>query len=481
MKRKILTAWLLTLLVVVLGIVPALAQQTSVNQAIAASGQAAIKNAIAKVGPAVVQVNVTATVAVNNPFFNDPFFRYFFGEPNTPQKQEERALGSGIAINYNGEKLILTNEHVIDQATTIKVTSISGHVWDASVVGKDKKLDVAVLRLKGDTSSLATAELGDSSKLELGDWVITIGNPLGLSNTVTLGIVSALHRRILKPGGVGYYENLIQTDAAINPGNSGGPLVTAAGKVVGINTVIAREAQGIAIEGINFAIAINPVKAVLGQLVKTGKVVRGWLGVSIQDLTPVMANKFGVKSTHGALVADVLADSPAQKAGLKSGDIITAVDDQPVKSAADLEEIITSKPAGKAVDLTIIRSKKQIHVEVTLGERPSEEKIYGKSGLTPSSTTAVKKFGITVGPITEAIAQRLGLQSTQGVVIIKVDPGSRADWAGLEPDDVILEIDMRPISSVDDWNAIVSKMPDNANPMFTILRDGMTRFVTLGE
>ncbi len=480
MNKKLLTAGLLTLLVVALGLVPVLAQ-TSVNQAITASGQSAIKTAIAEVGPAVVQINVTATVTVNNPFFNDPFFHYFFGIPNTPQKQQERALGSGVVINYNGKKYVLTNEHVIDQATSIKVKSTTGQVWDATVVGSDKMLDIAVLRLKGDTSSLPTATLGDSSKLQLGDWVIAIGNPIGLSNTVTLGIVSAVHRRILKPNGVGYYENMIQTDAAINPGNSGGPLVNAAGQVVGINTVIARQAEGIAIEGINFAIAINPIKAVLEQLVTTGKVERGWLGVSIQDLTPSMAQKFGVKSTLGALVADVLAGSPAEKAGVKTGDIITAVDNQQVKSAADLEQIITSEPVGKKVDLTIIRAKKTIHIEITLGARPSEAEIYGKGSTATSSAQAVKKFGITVGPVTPTVAQRLGLQSPQGVVIIKIDPGSRADWAGLQPDDVILEINLQPVNSVADWNAIVSKMSADANPMFTILRDGMTQFVTLGD
>ncbi len=445
--------------------------------AIAASGQAAIKNAIAKVGPAVVRIDVTTTVEVSNPFFNAPFFHYFFGEPNIPQKQEERAIGSGLVVNYNGEKLVLTNEHVIDSATSIKVTSTSGKVWNATVVGSDKKLDIAVLRLKGDTTDLATAELGDSDAAEIGDWVIAIGNPLGLSYTVTLGIVSALHRQISKPDGIGYYEDLIQTDAAINPGNSGGPLVNAEGKVIGINTVIARQSQGIAIEGINFAVAINPVKAVLDQLVTKGKVVRGWLGVKVQDLTPAMADKFGVAA--GALVADVIAGSPAETAGLKSGDVITAVDTKQVKSAADLVRIISSSPAGATVDLTIVRSKRTIHLQVTLQERPSEEELYGQSSPTTASTTAVKKFGITVGPVTPDVAQRLGLQSPRGVVIIKVEPGSRADWAGLEQDDVILEIDLQPIDSVDDWNKIVSKMADNANPMFTILRNGSTMFVTL--
>ena len=219
----------------------ALAGQVSTEQAITDSGQTAIKQAIAAVGPAVVRIDVTGTATSSSPFsdvFNDPFFRRFFGNPGTPKQEERRSLGSGVVISYSGESLVLTNAHVVDGARTIRVTSPDGRAWDATVVGSDAQIDVAVLRLTGDATSLPTAELGDSTTLEIGDWLIAIGNPIGLSYTVTLGIASALDRDIEKPSGVGTYQNLIQTDAAINPGNSGGPLVNAQGKVIGIAKLI---------------------------------------------------------------------------------------------------------------------------------------------------------------------------------------------------------------------------------------------------
>lgn len=495
MMSKVWIAGMLATLVLVTGLSVAwvgnqgggvaLAQEGSVQQAITDSGQAAIKEAIAKVGPAVVRIDVTGMVDVSSPFhdfFNDPFFRRFFGEPfNIPRQQERRAIGSGVVIEYAGEKLILTNAHVVDQATTVRVTSIEGRTWDAEVVGKDTKIDIAVLRLKGQTAELATVELGDSSAVEIGDWAIAIGNPLGLSYTVTLGIISALDRDIGKPTGVGRYENLIQTDAAINPGNSGGPLVNAAGQVIGINTAIARQSGGIAIEGINFAIAINAVKEVLDQLVMTGKVTRGWLGVYIQDITLAMEEKFGVKVGEGVLVSDVIAGSPAQEAGLASGDVVTKVDGEPVGSTDELQHTIMLKPIGTVIELEIVRNKEVLYLTVTLGERPSEEELYGSEVPGAVETQAVEKFGLTVGPVTASLAQRLGLHSTQGVVIMEVASGSRAYWAGLETDDVILEIDLQPVRSVDDWNTIVSEMEEDANPMFTVLRNGMTRFVTLGD
>ncbi len=459
--------------------------QEPVDQTITNSGQAAIKQAITKVGPAVVRVDVTGTVDFSSPFddfFNDPFFRRFFGEPfNIPQQRERRSLGSGLVIEYAGEKLVLTNAHVIDQATTILVTGIDSQTWDAEVVGSDTELDVAVLRLQGEVEDLPAAELGDSSTLEIGDWAIAIGNPLGLSYTVTLGIISALDRDIQKPDGIGFYRNLIQTDAAINPGNSGGPLVNATGEVIGINTAIARSSGGVAIEGINFAISINPVKEVLTQLVMTGKVTRGWLGVYIQDITPAMEEKFGVKAGEGVLVSDLIAGSPAAEAGIEAGDVITKVDDEPVGSTDELIHTISLKPVGTVVALEIIRNKEAIHTSVTLGEKPSEEELYG--GETPgvTETKALERFGLTVGPVTASLAGRLGLQSPQGVVIMEVASGSKAYWAGLLQDDVILEIDLQPVGSVDDWNAIVAEMDEEANPMFTILRDGRQRYVTLGE
>ncbi len=463
---------------------PVLAQE-SVDQAITDSGQAAIKQAITKVGPAVVRVDVTGTVDYSSPFddfFSDPFFRRFFGEPfNIPQQRERRSVGSGLVIEYAGERLVLTNAHVIDQATTIRVTGIDSQTWDAEVVGSDTELDVAVLRVQGEDGDLAVAELGDSSTLEIGDWAIAIGNPLGLSYTVTLGIISALDRDIQKPNGVGFYRNLIQTDAAINPGNSGGPLVNAAGEVIGINTVIARSSGGITIEGINFAISINPVKEILNQLVTTGKVTRGWLGVYIQDITPAMEEKFGVKAGEGVLVSDLIAGSPADEAEIEAGDVITKVNDESVGSADELIHTISLKPVGTVVNLEIIRDKEVIHTSVTLSEKPTEEELYG--GETPgvTETEALEKFGLTVGPVTASLAGRLGLHSPQGVVIMEVASGSKAYWAGLQQDDVILEIDLQPTASVDDWNAVVAEMDEEANPMLTILRDGRQRYITLGE
>jgi Do/DeqQ family serine protease len=465
------------------GGVPVLAQDQSTNQAISDSGQSAIKTAIAAASPAVVRVDVTATVDVSdqsNDIFNDPFFKRFFGEPQTPQEQQRRALGSGFVIDYAGQKLIVTNEHVIDSADTIRVTSPSGETWDATVVGSDKQLDIAVLKLDGDISNLPTVALGDSSKVEIGDWAIAIGNPVGMSYTVTMGIISAVGRDLQKPDGNGYYNNLIQTDAAINPGNSGGPLVNAQGQVVGINTLIARESSsGITVEGINFAISINQVKEVLDQLVATGKVTRAYLGVYIQDITEAMEKTFGVNADEGVLVSDTISGSPAEKAGITSGDVITKVNGEAVGSTDELISTISTKPVGSVVTLDIVRDKAPMQVQVTLAEKPSEEELATTTTPSDKQTNAVEKFGVAIGSISSATAQRLGLQSPRGVVIIDVDPGSRADWAGLQKDDVIREINRQPVQSVDDWNSMVQSMDDNAVLMFTIVRDGRTYFVSL--
>jgi serine protease Do len=478
--RKIGILGMLVLAVLISGV--AIAQQESVQEEISDSGQAAVKRAISEVGPAVVRIDVTRKYQVSTPFddfFDDPFFRRFFDYPY-PKEEESRALGSGVVIDYAGERLVLTNAHVIEQATNVKVTSVEGKILDAEVVGSDSQLDVAVLRLTGDTSGLATASLGASANVELGDWAIAIGNPLGFSYTVTLGIISALERDIAKPNGVGTYQNMIQTDAAINPGNSGGPLVNAAGEVIGLNTAIARRSSsGIAIEGINFAIAIDPVKEVLNQLVTTGKVVRGYLGVGIEDLTPSMAEKFGIEA--GVQVVEVKPGTPAEEAGIEAGDVITSVNGEPVGTTDELMHTIALTPVGTPVDLEIVRDKNPLHIEVILGERPSEEELYGQ-GQTPSEkekAAAVEKFGLTVRSVTPEVAQRLGLQSARGVVIIEVEPGSRAHWAGLKTDDVILEIDLQPVESAEDWDRIVSELEDDANPMFTIFRGGIQRYVTL--
>jgi len=460
----------------------ALAQETNVNQAITDSGQAAIKAAIKAVGPAVVRVDVSGTVTVQNPFsefFGDPLFRHFFGSPfeDTPQQREWQGVGSGVAFDYAGEKVVLTNAHVIEDADKIKVTDVSGNSYTATVVGSDELLDIAILRIDGDASGLATAVLGDSDTVEIGDWAIAIGNPLGLSYTVTLGIVSAVNRDIAKPSGVGTYNNLIQTDAAINPGNSGGPLVNANGEVIGINTMIARETStGIPVEGINFAVAINGVKDVLDQLVATGKVTRGWLGVQVTDINPQTAEEFNVDpDQEGALIVNVYPGDPADVGGMKDGDVVVRIGDTPITSADDLIREIALLGAGTTVEIEVIRDGSSIVLNVTLSERPSEEALMNYQG----QTEATAKFGITVGPITDIIAEHLGLNSTDGVVIMDVTAGSRADRAGLQEGDVILEIDHQQVSSVEDWNQIVSGLSEDAHPTLTIIRNGQLGFVRL--
>jgi len=463
----------------------ALADETDVNGEITDSGQAAIKAAIAAVGPAVVRVDVTGTVTMQNPFsdfFGDPFFRHFFGSPfdDRPQRRQWQGVGSGVVFEYGGEKLVLTNAHVIEDADEIEITDVSGNDWSATVVGSDELLDIAVLKIDGDASGLATAVLGDSDTVEIGDWAIAIGNPLGLSYTVTLGIISAVNRDIAKPSGIGVYNNLIQTDAAINPGNSGGPLVNAEGEVIGINTMIAREtSSGIPVEGINFAIAINGVKDVLDQLVNSGKVTRGWLGVQVTDVTPQTAREFDVDpDQEGALIAHVYPGDPADLGGMKDGDVVVRIGDTPITSADDLIREVALLGAGTTVEIEVIRQGEPNVLSVTLGERPSEEDLADYQGKT-GSEEATSEFGITVGPITPIIAEHLGLNSTEGVVIMDVAAGSRADQAGLQEGDVILEIDHQQVSSVEDWNRIVSGLSEDAHPTLTIIRSGQLGFVRL--
>jgi serine protease Do len=463
----------------------ALGQTENLDQAITDSGQSAVKQAIASVGPAVVRIDVTGTVEVVNPFsqfLNDPFFQRFFNFDTTPRTQETNALGSGVVFEYNGEKLVLTNAHVVDGADTIKITDFSGDTWPASVVGTDDLVDIAVLRIDGDTAPLATATLGDSGTVEIGDWAIAIGNPLGLSYTVTMGIVSATHRDIAKPSGVGSYNNLIQTDAAINPGNSGGPLVNARGEVIGINTLIARGSTiGVSIEGINFAIAIDGVTDILDQLIATGSVSRGWLGVQVADITPATAKSFGIDPTLvGALIAHVFPGDPADVAGIKDGDVVVRIGDTAIESADDLVREIALQGPNTTVQIELLRGGQTIQLDVALGERPSEDVLATYEGqTTPEATEAETFAGLTVGAITPIVAEHLGLNSPEGVVIMDVAAGSRAAMAGLDQGDVILEVNHRPIETVEDWNTIVSGLNEGDHVTLTVLRQGRLGFVTL--
>jgi serine protease Do len=466
----------------------AIAQEEStetadINRSIAESGHAAVKQAIELIGPSVVRIDVTGTVTASNPFlelYDDPTFRRFFGEP---QEQTTQSLGSGLVFEYEGEKLILTNAHVVEDADSISVTDINGTTWDAVLVGADEVLDVAVVRVQGDTDSLVPATFGDSDVVEIGDWAIAIGNPLGLSYTVTLGIVSGTDRDIAKPSGIGNFNNLIQTDAAINPGNSGGPLVNAFGEVIGLNTMIARgTTNGVSIEGINFAIAINGVKDVLSQLVTLGEVERGWLGVQHAEITAARAETYGIDPEQtGTVVVHVFPGDPADLAGFEVGDVVLRVGDVPIAETEDLNDEIGRLAAGSVVDIIVLRDGKELTLAVTLGERPSEEELLTYEGSAPESdqAEAIEGFGLTVGPITGIVARQLGLNSTDGVVIMGVAAGSRADRTGLAEGDIILEIDHRPIESIDEWNAEISELDEDAFVTLTILRNGKLVYVTL--
>jgi len=457
---------------------------SAANQEITDSGSSAVKQAIANAGPSVVFVDVVSESDVSDYYsdlLDDPFFRQFFGDRlNDLQPQETESVGSGFAISYNGTTYVLTNEHVVDGATSITLTAHDGTSWSATVVGYDEQLDVAVLLPEGDASTLQTAVMGDSSAVELGDWSIAIGNPLGLSYTVTLGIISATDRDIAKPSGVGTYYNLLQTDAAINPGNSGGPLVDSAGEVIGINTLIARSSStGVSVEGINFAIPINAVKDVLVQLIESGSVTRGWVGIAVADISPEIAESFNVDSDAvGALVAQVFPGDPGQEAGLEVGDIITRVNDDAIEDADEFVRQIGLVGANIDVDIEVLRGDESMTFTVTLGVRPSEEELEGYQG-SATGETAASNLGMEVSSISPIVAEHLGLNSTDGVVIISVTAGSRAGKAGLAEGDVILEVDHQAVATVEEWSAAIADAEEGDEITLTVLRSGQLMYVTL--
>lgn len=456
-----------------------------IEQLITAAGQNAIKTAIKRAGPAVVQLEVIKQSSGRSPFedfFDDPFWRRFFGEPFDRNQRIERSLGSGFITEFQGQKIIITNNHVVEGATSIRITLPDGRTLDGELVGGDAFLDIAVVRPKAPNASyeLPTVELGDSDKIEIGDWAIAIGNPLGFQHTVTAGIISALHRDFPKPDGSGQFQDMIQTDAAINPGNSGGPLLDALGRVIGINTAIAVNA-----EGINFAIPVNAALRVLPSLLASGRVTRAWLGVVIQELTEEIAQPLGVEPYSGVLIADVRPDGPSYGI-LQRGDIVLSVDGKAVKRVFELQQEIMYRPVGAQVQLEILRGGARQTVEVTLGERPSEQALLGTPPSVPSQPLpqdqGIEKFGLKVQALTPQIARQLSLPSTaEGVVIAEVQPGSRAFWAGLQVGDLIIEINRQPVKTLDDWNKLVSELPEDARVLLTIIPrgGGSARFVPL--
>ncbi|MFZ0930078.1 MAG: DegQ family serine endoprotease [Syntrophobacteraceae bacterium] len=417
----------------------------------------------------VVNISTTQTLKENpmQPFFgpNSPFrdffgdeFKHFFGD-NPQGQMKTHALGSGFIISDDG--LILTNNHVVEKADEIKIKTLDGKEYDAKVVGRDPKTDIALIQIKAKEKLPKPAKLGDSEVIRVGDWVIAVGNPFGLGNTVTAGIISAKGRVI----GAGQYDDFLQTDAAINPGNSGGPLFNMNGEVVGINTAIVAQGQGI-----GFATPINMAKDILDQL-KTGKVIRGWLGIMIQDITPELAESFKTSATKGVIIADVVTDSPAEKGGLKRGDIVEKLNGKEVENANQLSRSVAAMPPESKATIEVIRDGKPVTVKLTIGTMPEEALQQKAAG--PKTESA---WGITVQNLTPELAQKFGVDEKEGgVVISDLAAGSPAAEARLRQGDIVQEVNRQKIQNVRDWKQATDKMK-KGEPLLLLIKRGANTF-----
>jgi serine protease Do len=425
-----------------------------------------------RLSPTVVNVQVTKVAQVGA--FGMPdgpegpygeFFRRFFQDrPQRPERHRMHGSGSGVIISRDG--YILTNNHVVDGAQEVTVTLADQRVYKAKVVGRDPKTDLAVLKIEA-KEPLPVASMGDSDQLKVGDWVLAIGNPFGLSHSVTAGIVSAKGRVI----GAGPYDDFIQTDAPINPGNSGGPLFNMQGEMVGINTAIVSSGQGI-----GFAIPINIAKPLIPQLERTGEVTRGYLGVSIQSITPELAKALKLEDRQGALVAEVVPGGPAARAGIQQGDVIVAFNGKAVKDAHDLPAMAAESPVGQKVTLTVRREGATQQLPITVGKLPSE-----KAAREESAQPSQSQWGLQLQDVTPQTASRLGLTTDHGVIVVGVQPGSPAEQAGLREGDLILEVNHQPVHSVQEVREELAKAHDNASLLLQVKRDNGSLFVALAK
>jgi serine protease Do len=432
-----------------------------------------------KLSPTVVNIYTTQTIQVSSSphqfFFPDEMeipepFRRFFGIPDMPEQAPKRemkrtSLGSGVIVS--GDGYILTNNHVVEDADEINVTLTNFEEYKATIVGRDPKSDVALIKIEP-KADLPYVTFGDSDKLRVGEWVLAIGNPFGLQKTVTAGIVSAKGRSINNES----YGNFIQTDASINPGNSGGPLFNLNGEMVGVNTAIFSRSGGNI--GIGFAIPVNMAKNVFAQLKEHGKVTRGWLGVMIQQVTPELAQNFGLDRPIGALVGQVVADSPAEKAGLKAGDVIIEYNGKEVSQMSMLPAMVANTNVGEKAKLVLIRDGKKQNITVEIGKLEDEEPV-----VAGTETGTSKKLGITVQELTPKLAESLGMEETQGLIITDINAGSAAAEAGIQRGDIILEINREKVESVAQYKKALQAAQEKNTILLLIKRDQHTRFVVV--
>src|SRR5579885_1316549 len=397
-----------------------------------------------------------------NPFEQ---FRHFFGQ--IPREYKQHGLGSGVIVSSDG--YILTNNHVAGHADEIHVRLLDKREFTAKVVGKDAKTDLALIKINTN-QPLPVAPLGDSNSAQVGDWVVAIGSPFGFTSTVTAGIISAKGRAL-----GGNYDDFIQTDASINPGNSGGPLFNTSGQVIAINTAIYSSTG--ANNGIGFAIPINLAKSIMEQLKEHGKVVRGWLGVEIQEVTPALAKSFGLSVPIGALVAGVESDGPAAKAGIERGDIITKFNGETVHDEHELPEMVAATPIGKRVPIEVIRNGKQVKLEATIAQLREQQVASAES---PGAAGA--SWGLQVRDLTPELAQQLGLHSSKGVVITGVKPDSPAAEANLQQGDQILEINHKKVNSADEFAAIARQaQKDKSQALLLVQRGNATLYTVISR
>ena len=424
-----------------------------------------------KLSPTVVNVRVTKVEKVGfnhhqmpeGPF-GEFFERFFKHMPQQPEGRRSQGAGSGVIINPDGT--ILTNNHVVEDAKEVIVTLTDKKEYKAMVVGRDPKTDLAVLKIESD-GSLPAAAMGDSEDLKVGDWVVAIGNPFGLSHTVTSGIVSAKGRVI----GAGPYDDFIQTDASINPGNSGGPLFNMKGEVIGINTAIIPFGQGI-----GFAIPVNTAKPLIPQLVSTGKVTRSYLGVNIQTITPDLAKAMKLDEASGALVADVTSGSPADKAGIRRGDVIMSYDKKDVTDSHDLPAMVAATPVGQKVSVKVNRNGKVKKLTVKTGRLPSDD-----TELEASASPAKGKWGLQLQELNPQLAEHLGLKTDEGLVVVGVSPDSPAADAGIRQGDVILEVNRKPVETIEQAKKHLRATQDENSTLLLVQRGEGKFFVPLEQ